>query len=128
MRAIGKEYRMGLDSRGGIEIGLLLMVVVVAVRGRNALNQPKENHLSRSSNTDDQQLDNQVWNHMEMECNGVKKEAVREEISRFNKRPSNSSYANHRLRVLNKILSLLSLQRTTSQDEELELLFAGISF
>ncbi|CAL5402947.1 unnamed protein product [Camellia sinensis] len=55
-----------------------------------------------------------------------KKAAVHEEMKRINKLPANSTYATHRLRVLNKILQLLSIQRTTSQ-EELELLFAGLS-
>nr|XP_043607188.1 uncharacterized protein LOC122579141 [Erigeron canadensis] len=53
--------------------------------------------------------------------------AVNEEINKVKQLPPNSSYATHRMRVLNKILQLLSLQRTTSQDEELELLFAGLS-
>ncbi|XP_031473822.1 putative Myb family transcription factor At1g14600 [Nymphaea colorata] len=45
-----------------------------------------------------------------------------------NKLPAHSSYATHRTRVLNKILQLISIQRRTiSQDEELELLFAGLS-
>ncbi|KAK6946774.1 hypothetical protein RJ641_000247 [Dillenia turbinata] len=42
-----------------------------------------------------------------------KKVAVHEEIKRMNQLPANSTYATHRLR------------RTASQDEELELLFAG---
>ncbi|KAL0306474.1 UNVERIFIED_CONTAM: hypothetical protein Sradi_6064700 [Sesamum radiatum] len=52
--------------------------------------------------------------------------AVHEEIKRMHRLPPNSSYASHRLRVLNKIQHLLSLQRTASQDEELELLFSGL--
>uniref|UniRef100_A0A2P2QTF3 Uncharacterized protein LOC105139698 n=1 Tax=Rhizophora mucronata TaxID=61149 RepID=A0A2P2QTF3_RHIMU len=52
--------------------------------------------------------------------------AVHQEIKRMNQLPAASSYATHRLRVLNKILQLLSIQRTISQDEELELLFAGL--
>ncbi|CAA2990469.1 uncharacterized protein LOC111394756 [Olea europaea var. sylvestris] len=58
--------------------------------------------------------------------NEEKKTAVNEEMKRLNRLPANSSYASHRLRVLNKILQLLSVQRNTSQDEELELLFAGL--
>ncbi|KAK9085134.1 hypothetical protein Sjap_025545 [Stephania japonica] len=48
-------------------------------------------------------------------------------MERVNKLPAQSSYATHRMRVLNKLLQLLSIQRTQSQDEELELLFAGLS-
>ncbi|KAL0353722.1 UNVERIFIED_CONTAM: hypothetical protein Sangu_0953500 [Sesamum angustifolium] len=36
--------------------------------------------------------------------------AVHEEIKRMHRLPPNSSYASHRLRVLNKIQHLLSLQ------------------
>ncbi|GMP65678.1 hypothetical protein CsSME_00026373 [Camellia sinensis var. sinensis] len=39
-----------------------------------------------------------------------KKAAVHEEMKRMNKLPANSTYATHRLRVLNKILQLLSIQ------------------
>ncbi|XP_031115145.1 uncharacterized protein LOC116019159 [Ipomoea triloba] len=56
-----------------------------------------------------------------------KKAAVHEEMTRLSRLPQNSTYVSHRTRVLNKILQLLSIQRTTSQDEELELLFAGLS-
>lgn len=56
-----------------------------------------------------------------------KKAAVNEEMRRLNQLPSNSTYVVHRSRVLSKIMQLLSVQRTTSQDEELELLFAGLS-
>ncbi|KAI3688578.1 hypothetical protein L2E82_46240 [Cichorium intybus] len=56
-----------------------------------------------------------------------KKAAVHEEIKKVNQLHAHSTYATHRIRVLNKILQLLSVQRTTSQDEELELLFAGLS-
>ncbi|KAI3737515.1 hypothetical protein L2E82_27519 [Cichorium intybus] len=54
-----------------------------------------------------------------------KNAAVHEEIKKVNQLPAHSTYATHRIRVLNKILQLLSVQRTTSQDKELELLFAG---
>ncbi|KAJ8764700.1 hypothetical protein K2173_007789 [Erythroxylum novogranatense] len=63
------------------------------------------------------------WSQMGCE---EKKVVVHEEMKRMSQLPANSSYATHRLRVLNKILQLLSLERTTSQDEELELLFAGL--
>ncbi|KAJ7965665.1 Translation initiation factor IF-2 like [Quillaja saponaria] len=60
-------------------------------------------------------------------CCGGKETEVHEEIKRMNQLPANSTYATHRLRVLNKILKLMSTQRTAAQDEELELLFAGLS-
>lgn len=53
--------------------------------------------------------------------------AVHEEIRRMSRLPANSSYVAHRLLVLNKILQLMSIQRTVSQEKELELLFAGLS-
>ncbi|KAL5818761.1 hypothetical protein ACOSQ4_022603 [Xanthoceras sorbifolium] len=56
-----------------------------------------------------------------------RKASVNNEIKRMNQLPSTSSYVIHRLRVLNKILQLIFLQRTASQEEELELLFAGLS-
>ncbi|KAJ3687039.1 hypothetical protein LUZ61_016203 [Rhynchospora tenuis] len=56
-----------------------------------------------------------------------KPSAVHAELSRVTKLPSNISYAIHRMRVLHKLLYLLSIQRTVSQDEELELLFASLS-
>ncbi|KAL6878528.1 hypothetical protein ACP4OV_012698 [Aristida adscensionis] len=63
--------------------------------------------------------------------NGLQKEdreaAIDAEIARLNKLPAHSSYATHRMKVLNKLRHLLSIKRTTSQDEELELLFASLS-
>ncbi|GMH25522.1 hypothetical protein Nepgr_027365 [Nepenthes gracilis] len=59
--------------------------------------------------------------------NEEKKAAVESEMKRMHQLPVNSTYASHRLRVLNKILQLMSIQRSGSQDEELELLFAGLS-
>ncbi|XP_059277376.1 uncharacterized protein LOC132031428 [Lycium ferocissimum] len=56
-----------------------------------------------------------------------KRGAVHEEMKRVSRLPPSSAYATHRMRVLNKILQLLSIHRTTSQDEELELLFSGLS-
>ncbi|KAJ4809162.1 hypothetical protein LUZ62_021728 [Rhynchospora pubera] len=57
-----------------------------------------------------------------------KRNAVHAELARVTKLPSNSAYAIHRVRVLHKLLHLLSIQeRTVSQDEELELLFATLS-
>ncbi|CAN1152481.1 hypothetical protein LINPERPRIM_LOCUS28954 [Linum perenne] len=63
------------------------------------------------------------WKELETE---EKKIVIQEEMKRMNKLPANSNYAVHRLRVLNKILQLLSVPRTISMDEELELLFAGL--
>lgn len=65
-----------------------------------------------------------IWRKM---GNEEKKAAVQEEVKRMNKLPANSAYASHRLRVLNKILQLMSQPRTSSQEKELELLFAGLS-
>ncbi|RLN42419.1 uncharacterized protein C2845_PM01G36230 [Panicum miliaceum] len=59
--------------------------------------------------------------------NGDREAAVDAEIARVNKLPAHSSYAIHRMKVLNKLRRLLSIKRTTSQDEELELLFASLS-
>lgn len=42
--------------------------------------------------------------------NEEKKAALHEEMKRMNQLPANSSYASHRLRVINKVLSLMSLQ------------------
>ncbi|XP_057948742.1 uncharacterized protein LOC131144234 [Malania oleifera] len=53
--------------------------------------------------------------------------AVHEEMKRMNQLPANSTYATHRLRVLNKIMQLMSIQRTASQEEELDLLFSRLS-
>lgn len=39
-----------------------------------------------------------------------KKVTVHEEMKRLNQLPANSTYATHRLRVLNKILQLMSIQ------------------
>ncbi|CAN6298678.1 unnamed protein product, partial [Urochloa humidicola] len=58
---------------------------------------------------------------------GDREAAVDAEIARVNKLPAHSSYAMHRMKVLNKLRHLLSIKRTTSQDEELELLFASLS-
>ncbi|KAL5715338.1 hypothetical protein ACHQM5_017448 [Ranunculus cassubicifolius] len=60
----------------------------------------------------------------------VKKAAVCAEMERLNQLPGSAakgSYAIQRMRVLNKILQLMAIQRSQSQDEELELLFAGLS-
>ncbi|XVF18977.1 hypothetical protein REPUB_Repub11eG0070900 [Reevesia pubescens] len=64
------------------------------------------------------------WKQMGYE---EKTTAVHEEMKRMNRLPATTTYVTHRLRVLNKILQLLSIQRTASQEEELELLFAGLS-
>ncbi|XP_062211720.1 uncharacterized protein LOC133912817 isoform X1 [Phragmites australis] len=59
--------------------------------------------------------------------NGDKDAAIDAEIARLNKLPAHSSYAIHRMKVLNKLRHLMSIKRSTSQDEELELLFASLS-
>ncbi|KAK4255740.1 hypothetical protein QN277_008699 [Acacia crassicarpa] len=56
-----------------------------------------------------------------------KQASVHEEIRRMNQLPAKSTYVAHRMRVLNKILQLISIQRTAEQEQELELLFAGLS-
>ncbi|CAF1959196.1 unnamed protein product [Brassica oleracea] len=60
------------------------------------------------------------WNQMGCE---EKSSVIQEEIKRVSKLPSNSVYAVHRLKVLNKINELLSVQNITSknhQDDGLE--------
>lgn len=64
------------------------------------------------------------WKQMGYE---EKKAAVQEDIKLIQQLPFNSRYATQRLRVLNKILQLMSIQRSASEEEELELLFAGLS-
>ncbi|KAF9672869.1 hypothetical protein SADUNF_Sadunf11G0089100 [Salix dunnii] len=59
--------------------------------------------------------------------NEEKSASSHQEIKRMNQLPATSRYVSHRLRVLNKILQLLSIQRTGSQDKELELLFYGLN-
>ncbi|KAL6314646.1 hypothetical protein AAG906_026990 [Vitis piasezkii] len=49
------------------------------------------------------------WKQMDSEG---KKVAVHEEMKRMNQLPTNSTYATHRLRVLNKILQLISIQES----------------
>ncbi|XBI70849.1 hypothetical protein VPH35_065228 [Triticum aestivum] len=58
---------------------------------------------------------------------GDREAAIQAEMARVNNLPANSSYAIHRIKVLNKLRNLLSIKRTTSQDEELELLFSSLS-
>ncbi|KAI4966396.1 hypothetical protein ZWY2020_008236 [Hordeum vulgare] len=58
---------------------------------------------------------------------GDREAAIHAEMTRVNKLPANSSYAIHRIKVLNKLRHLISIKRTTSQDEELELLFSSLS-
>lgn len=65
------------------------------------------------------------WKQME---DGDKKVTINAEMDRMKELPGNSNYATHRIRVLNKVLQLMSKQvRTPSENEELELLFAGLS-
>ncbi|KAM3314171.1 hypothetical protein ACQJBY_033183 [Aegilops geniculata] len=58
---------------------------------------------------------------------GDREASIQAEMARVNNLPANSSYAIHRIKVLNKLRHLLSIKRTTSQDEELELLFSSLS-
>ncbi|OAE22452.1 hypothetical protein AXG93_3348s1100 [Marchantia polymorpha subsp. ruderalis] len=56
---------------------------------------------------------------------------VQSEVDRVRLLPASSAYAIHRLRVLNKMLDLLRVdpaKRTKTEVDELELLFAGMSF
>ncbi|WCJ32118.1 hypothetical protein M5689_013561 [Euphorbia peplus] len=69
---------------------------------------------------------NNIIPQLNQNGNEEKTRAINEEIDRMNKLPPHSSYVTHRLRVLNKILQLLSIHRTLSQDHELELLFTGL--
>ncbi|KAK6774705.1 hypothetical protein RDI58_029944 [Solanum bulbocastanum] len=87
------------------------------VNRSTALNPPKDGLPSTQSSNDALKL---------MGSEG-KMGAVHEEMKRVSRLPPSSAYATHRMRVLNKILQLLSIQRTTSQDEELKLLFSGLS-
>lgn len=91
----------------------------------NPLNQVKDRNTIDT--TKDTTAGTQAKDQWRQTVSEEKKAAVHEEMKRMNQLPSNSTYATHRLRVLNKVLHLLSIQRTTSQDEELELLFAGLS-
>ncbi|KAL8167340.1 hypothetical protein V2J09_008839 [Rumex salicifolius] len=56
-----------------------------------------------------------------------KKAAIKEELIKMLQLPATSAYAIHRRRVLNKIMHLISIQRSASEDEELELLFAQMT-
>ncbi|XP_071703459.1 uncharacterized protein [Rutidosis leptorrhynchoides] len=89
------------------------------------------NLLEGNNSFNDHTIQSVQMNHAKNEVKQMgieeKKTAVNEEIKKVNQLPAHSTYATHRMRVLNKILHLLSVQRTTSQDEELELLFAGLS-
>ncbi|KAK2984712.1 hypothetical protein RJ640_004537, partial [Escallonia rubra] len=68
-------------------------------QGSNALNQP-----NKSASTTQ---DGNAWKPKGCE---EKQAVVHEEMRRMNNLPANSTYATHRLRVLNKILQLLAIQ------------------
>ncbi|CAM6070029.1 unnamed protein product [Sphagnum tenellum] len=53
---------------------------------------------------------------------------VQAEVDRMKQFSSSSGYATQRLRVLDKMLELLSKVRTQSETDELEILFANMSF
>jgi len=57
-----------------------------------------------------------------------KTEIVQAEVARMKQLPPNSAYATHRLRVLDKMQQLLSKARTQAETDELEILFANMSF
>ncbi|KAK1360036.1 Translation initiation factor IF-2 like [Heracleum sosnowskyi] len=99
---------------------------------RRHLKTPRNNENQRGANLINRSRVSVVlweWNNDGYKQLGFeeKKAAVNEEMRRLNQLPSNSTYVVHRSRVLSKIMQLLSAQRTKSQDEELELLFAGLS-
>ncbi|KAF7836770.1 uncharacterized protein G2W53_011629 [Senna tora] len=84
----------------------------------------------KCSNTLDQMIEDGATNQptpQKQMWSEQKQAAVHEEIRRMSQLPARSTYVSHRLRVLNKILQLISIQRTAAQEEELELLFAGLS-
>eukprot|EP00249_Psilotum_nudum_P005190 c18651_g1_i1 orf=173-502(+) len=53
--------------------------------------------------------------------------AVQAEVERMKRMPLTSAYAGHRLRVLKKLIQLLSEARTQSEMEEVEFLLGGLS-
>jgi len=53
---------------------------------------------------------------------------VQAEVQRLKLLPPSSAYVIHRLKVLNKMLQLLSKVRTNTEAEELEALFAKLAF
>lgn len=53
---------------------------------------------------------------------------VQAEVQRMKCLPPSSAYAIHRLKVLNKMLQLLSKVRTNTEADELEALFAKMAF
>ncbi|KAH9572163.1 hypothetical protein CY35_02G132300 [Sphagnum magellanicum] len=57
-----------------------------------------------------------------------KTEIVQAEVARMKQLPPTSAYATHRLRVLDKMQQLLSKARTQAETDELEILFANMSF
>ncbi|KAK3040303.1 hypothetical protein RJ639_028218 [Escallonia herrerae] len=77
-------------------------------QGSNALNQPNKG----ASTTQDCN----AWKPMGCE---EKQAVVHEEMRRMNNLPANSTYATHRLRVLNKILQLLAIQMRRCMDTSL---------
>ncbi|PIM99999.1 hypothetical protein CDL12_27493 [Handroanthus impetiginosus] len=57
----------------------------------------------------DSEVANRGWKWKQM-GDEEKKAAINEEMKRMQRLPPNSSYVSHRLRVLNKIQQLISLQ------------------
>ncbi|XP_043687424.1 uncharacterized protein LOC122638631 [Telopea speciosissima] len=86
------------------------------LEGTSALDQAKDSRVATQATI--------RWRQM---GNDEKMMVVQAEMKRVNQLPVSSSYATHRKRVLNKVLQLMSIQRSKTQEEELELLFAGLS-
>lgn len=74
----------------------------------NPLNQVKDRNAIDT--TKDTTAGTQAKDQWRQTVSEEKKAAVHEEMKRMNQLPSNSTYATHRLRVLNKVLHLLSIQ------------------
>ncbi|XP_042519230.1 uncharacterized protein LOC122093028 [Macadamia integrifolia] len=86
------------------------------LKGTSALDQAKDSRVATQATIQ--------WREM---GNDEKMMVVQAEMKRVDKLPISSSYATHRKRVLNKVLQLMSIQRSNAQEEELDLLFAGLS-
>ncbi|TKY66582.1 hypothetical protein E2542_SST09458 [Spatholobus suberectus] len=106
-----------------------MLVCYYVVVDEISLKMDSFDHL-KGSNTLDQMMESGAINQPEPQkqmWSEKKQVAVHDEIKRMNQLPVNSAYVTHRLKVLNKILQLMSIQRTISEEQELELLFAGLS-
>ena len=77
-------------------------------KGTSFLDQAIENRTSTQAI--ESRTSTQAQNHCKQMDPVEKKAAVHEEMKRMNQLPANSTYATHRLRVLNKILQLMSIE------------------